>query len=187
MMSAPEPRQAVSPLTRGEERTAIKAARQRIAAERLYVYGAELHVTKRGDRPPLRQVRVVLADLGGYTPYEVLVDPEGGEVVDVRERSDLVPPFSSEEMRNALVLARSNGQIEEVANRPEVKPAMFYPIDHEHGSEHREHRRRVGIHYLDTSGPTAVPVADAVVDLTGGGIESFVIHPNPSAGSRQRA
>jgi len=168
--------EAAGPLGADEERRAVDAALGALRGRRLQVYGAELRVDKRRGEPPLRRISVGLADLAGYLPYEVLVD-ERGEVVEVQEQPELVPPFSGREVAEAAVLARAHPELAEVADRWGVATAAFYPTAHDHDHPGPAGRRRVGLHYLDVRDPDAVrPVASAVVDLIGGGVESVAHH-----------
>jgi transposase-like protein len=172
-----EPDFQVSPLTRHEERLAVEAALDAVRSERLRVYGAELRVEKNPEGGMSRQVFVLVADLDGYTPFEVIVDPEAVRIVEVLERPELVPPFSVDEIREAIVLARSDGTVRELADRWGVEAATFYPTSRENGSEGSGRRRRLGLHLLDTNDPSVtVPVASVVVDLTAAKVESVELH-----------
>jgi hypothetical protein len=168
--------EVIVPLSRDEERRAIEAALASVTGERLHVYGAELRIDKRRASVPARQITVLLADLAGYLPYEVVVDA-GGEVVEASEQPDLVPPFSQTEVGDALALARTVPEVVELGERWGVSPAAFYPTGHDHDEPGAPRRRRVGFHFLDTSEETAIrPVASVVVDLTRGDVESFTFH-----------
>jgi hypothetical protein len=166
--------EVIVPLSRDEERRAIEAALANVTGERLHVYGAELRIDKRRSSVPARQITVLLADLAGYLPYEVVVDA-GGEVIEANEQADLVPPFSETEVGDGLALARSVAEIVELGERWGVSPAVFYPTDHDEPGAPR--RRRVGFHFLDSSDETAVrPIASIVDDHTGGEVESVNFH-----------
>lgn len=170
--------EVIAPLSPDEERRAVEAALASVQGERLHVYGAELRLDKRRSSVPPRRITVLLADLAGYLPYEVVVDADG-EVVEVLEQPDLVPPFSDLELGDALALARSVPEVVELGERWGVSPAAFYPSAHDHEHEHAERgaRRRVGFHFLDLSDETAVtPIAAIVVDLTAREVESFTFH-----------
>src|SRR5437879_5811207 len=103
----------VAPLSLAEERRAIDAALEALAGRRLRVYGAELGVGKGPGWPPRRLATVLVADLDGYTPHEVVVDLEKGSIVEATERPELVIPFSEDEQREAIVLAQSQPGIAE--------------------------------------------------------------------------
>jgi hypothetical protein len=129
---------------------------------------------------PDRQVAVLLADLDGFSVYEVVI-AQDGTVVEAAEQPQLVPPFSQEEIAEATVLARGHPGLAEATRRWGVRPAVFYPSGHDHsddaGEQQSRPRRRVGVHFLDFSDPAAVvPVTSAVVDLTGRVVESVEEH-----------
>lgn len=168
--------EVIVPLSSDEERRAIEAALASVGGERLHVYGAELRIDKRRSSVPARQITVLLADLAGYLAYEVVVDAEG-EVIEVSEQPDLVPPFSELEAGDALALARSLPEVVELGERWGVSPAVFYPTGHDHDEPAARRRRRVGFHFLDSSEELAVtPIASVVVDLTRSEVESFNFH-----------
>jgi hypothetical protein len=170
--------EVIAPLSPDEERRAIEAALVSVQGERLHVYGAELRIDKRRSGVPPRRITVLLADLAGYLPYEVVVGADG-EVVEVQEQPDLVPPFSDSELGDALALARSVPEVAELGERWGVSPAVFYPSahDHDHDRDERGARRRIGFHFLDLSDETAVtPIAAIVVVLTAGQVESLILH-----------
>ena len=168
--------EVIAPLSPEEERQAIEAALVSVQGERLHVYGAELRIDKRRSGVPPRRITVLLADLAGYLPYEVVVDADG-EVIEVQEQPELVPSFSDLELGDALALARSVSEVAELGERWGVSPAAFYPSAHDHEGGERGARRRVGFHFLDLSDETAVtPVAAIIVDLTAGEVESFTFH-----------
>jgi hypothetical protein len=169
--------EVIAPLSPDEERRAIEAALARVEGERLHVYGAELRIDKRRSSVPARRITVFLADLAGYMPYEVVVDADG-EVVEVNEQPDRVPPFWAAEIGDALALARSVPEVVALGERWGVSPAAFYPTGHdEHGEHLPSRRRRVGFHFLDSSDETAItPIASIVVDLTSGEVESLDYH-----------
>jgi hypothetical protein len=168
--------EVIVPLSRDEERRAIEAALASVTGERLHVYGAELRIDKRRSSVPARQITVLLADLAGYLPYEVVVDA-GGEVIEANEQPDLVPPFSETEVGDGLALARSVPEVVELGERWGVSPAVFYPTGHDHDEPGASRRRRVGFRFLDSSDETAVkPIASIVVDLTRGEVESVNFH-----------
>jgi len=167
--------EVIVPLSRDEERRAIEAALANVSGERLHVYGAELRIDKRRSSLPVRQITVLLADLAGYLPYEVVVDTRG-EVIEANDRPDLVPPLSDTEVGDALALARSVPEIVELGERWGVSPAAFYPSGH-HDEPDAPRRRRVGFHFLEISDETAVrPIASIVVDLTRGEVETVTFH-----------
>ena len=168
--------EVIVPLSPDEERRAIEVALVSVAGERLHVYGAELRIDKQRSRVPARQIAVLLADLAGYLPYEVVLDADG-EVIEVNEQPDLVPPFSELEVGDALALARSVPEVVELGERWGVSPAVFYPTGHDHDEPNGSRRRRIGFHFLDTSDENAVtPLATVVVDLTRVEVESFNFH-----------
>jgi hypothetical protein len=170
----------IAPLSPDEERRAIQAALANVQGERLHVYGAELRIDKRRAGVPVRRITVFLADLAGYLPYEVVVDTDG-EIVEVHERPDRVPPFSPSEIGDALALARTVPEVVELGERWGVSPAVFYPTGHEDGEPSDRgdaRRRRVGFHFLDISDEAAItPIASIVVDLTVSEVESVNFHP----------
>jgi hypothetical protein len=172
--------EVIVPLEEAEERRAVEAALTHLDLRRPLVYGAELRIEKRRGGVPDRQVAVLLADLDGFSVYEVVI-AEDGTVVEAVQHPQLVPPYSAEEIAEATVLARGHPEVAEAARRWGVRPAVFYPSSHNHsekaGEERHRPRRWVGVHFLDFSDPTAVvPVMSAVVDLTGRVVDSVDDH-----------
>jgi len=172
--------EVIVPLEEAEERRAVEAALTHLDLHRPVVYGAELRIEKRRGGVPDRQVTVLVADLDGFSVYEAVI-VEDGTVTEAIQQPQLVPPFAAEEIAEATVLARSHPEVAETARRWGVRPAVFYPSSHDNsekaGEERHRPRRRVGVHFLDFSDPTAtVPVISAVVDLTGRVVESVEDH-----------
>ena len=166
----------IAPLEEIEARRAVGAALAHVDLRRPLVYGAELRIEKRRRAAPDRRVSVLLADLDGYSVHEAIVD-EDGAVVEVIEHPDLVPPFAHEEIEEATVLARAHPELADLARMWGVRPAIFYPPGYEDVGASRGKRRRVGVHFLDSSNPGAiVPVASVVVDLSGRSVESVERH-----------
>ena len=171
--------EVIAPLDDDEERRAVTAALSAVELRRPLVYGVELRIDKRRGAPPHRQIGVLLADLDGYLPYEVIVGDDG-MVVAAEARPDLVPPFTEDEVAEAGVLARTDARLAEVTRRWETKPAVYYPT--QHGHDHDDEpvvpgRRLVGLHFFDASDPAnLVPLASAVVDLTAGDVTSVELH-----------
>lgn len=159
----------VVPLGEDEERMAVDAALARLDLRRPMVYGVELAIEKRRRVPPRRQIRVLLAELDGYLPYQVVVEVDG-TVATAEPRPDLVPPFTDDEVAEAAVLARADARFAEVAQRWGVRFGAFYPSRHEEGHEHdagERGTRRVGLHVFDARDvANVVPLASVVVDLT---------------------
>jgi hypothetical protein len=172
--------EVIVPLEEAEHRQAVEAALGHLDLGRPLVYGAELRIQKRRGGVPDRQVTVLLADLDGFSVYEVVI-AQDGTVLEAVEQPQLVPPFSPEEIAEATVLARGHSELAEAARRWGVRPAVFYPSGHDHsdevGKEPSRPRRRVGVHFLDFTDPAAVaPVISAVVDLTDRVVESVQYH-----------
>jgi transposase-like protein len=168
----------IEPLNDDEQRRAVEAGLAHVELRRPIVYGAELRIDKRRRGLPGRQVGVLLADLDGYTVYEVTV-ADDGSVVSAAEQPDLVPPFSDEEVAEAAVLARSDERVAEVARGWGIRSGTFYPSQHRHDGHDGEHvhRRLVGLHFLDTAdAANVVPLVSAVVDLTTGEVVSVERH-----------
>lgn len=179
--------EVIAPLEADEERRAVDAALGRFEGRRMRVYGAELRIEKRHGKLPDRAVSVLLADLDPYTPFEVVVDTDGA-VVESVEQPQVVPPFTTAEIGDALAIARRHPTLRDLAERWNVRPAPFYPTTHPDGAdEPRRGRRRVGIHFLDVADEAdVVPLASIVVDLTTGETES--LHDRrgePQGGSEQ--
>jgi hypothetical protein len=170
-----------APLSPEESRRAIAAAVARLKGRRIRIYGAELRVEKpqpgRSRRPrPVRQITVLLADLAEYVPIEVVVDGQGA-VRAVRERPELVPPFSRREIAAAIARARMHPDLGDLVERWGVEEAPFYPVARHTDHDGRPRGRRVGVHFLDTSDPASIrPVASVVVDLTTGQVETIERH-----------
>ena len=167
--------EVIAPLDDDEQRRAVAAALSALELRRPIVYGVELRIDKRRGAPPHRRTGVLLADLDGYLPHEVIVGDDG-TVVAAEARPDLVPPFTEEEVAEAGVLARADARLADVARRWETKHAVYYPT--QHGHDHDDEpvvpgRRLVGLHFFDASDPAnLVPLASAVVDLTAGDVRS---------------
>lgn len=167
--------EVIAPLEADEERRAVDAAVGKFEGRRVRVYGAELRIEKRRGNLPDRAVSVLLADLDPYTPYEVVVDADGA-VVEAREQSELVPPFSGSEVCDALAVARRHPALGGLADRWAVRTAPFYPTTHGQGAD-APRRRRVGVHFLDLADERhVIPLASVIVDLTSGETESVREH-----------
>jgi len=167
--------EVIHPLDDEEAGRAVAAALAHRHLRRPHVYGAELRIEKRPRPVPHRQVSVLLADLDGYTVHEVIVD-QPGSVVESIDHAELVPPFSSQEIEEATVLARSYPALADLARRWQIKATTFYPSAHdqEQGSQRR---RRIGVHFLDCADPASIaPVVSVIVDLTNRTVESLVHH-----------
>lgn len=178
--------EVIVPLEDAEARQAVEAALAHLELRRPLVYGVELRIQKRRGGVPDRQAVVLAADLDGFSVYEVLV-AEDGTVVEAVDRPGMVPPFSQEEIAEATVLARNHPEVAKAVRRWGVRPAMFYPSQHDHGAEAaaepRRSRRLVGVHFLDFSDPAAVvPVVSVVIDLTGRVVSSIEDHQDGSRG-----
>jgi hypothetical protein len=171
--------EVIAPLRDDEERRAAAAALSALDLRRPMVYGVELRIDKRRGAQPNRQIGVLLADLDGYLPYEVIVGDDG-TVVSAEARPDLVPPFTDDEVAEAAVLARADARLAEVTRRWGTRHGVFYPTQHGHGQDHKPAtpgRRRVGLHFFDASDPAnLVPLASAVVNLTAGDVTSVELH-----------
>lgn len=166
--------EVITPLGEVEERRAVEAAMARLDLRRPVVHGAELRIEKRRGGIPDRQVAVLVADLDGYAVHQAVIDADG-QVVQVEERPDLVPPFTPEEIAEAIVLARADDRLSMVARGWGVRPAVFYPdVD---GSGGGPRRRLVGVHFVDANDRVNVsPVASAVVDLTARLVDAVTQH-----------
>lgn len=167
----------IVPLEEAEQRQAVEAALAHTGLRRPLVYAVELRIDKRRRTVPVRRIAVLLADLDRYSVYEVVLDDDWNVVEDA-ERPELVPPFSAEEIEEAMVLARNHMELADIARRWGVRTAVFYPADnHDHGTASAGRGRRVGVHFLDFSDPASVtPVASAIVDLTGREVENVQHH-----------
>ena len=171
--------EVIAPLRDDEERRAAAAALSTLDLRRPAIYGVELRIKKRRGAQPHRQINVLLADLDGYLPHEVIVGDDG-TVISAEARPDLVPPFTEDEVAEAAVLARADARLAEVTRRWATRHGVFYPT--QHGHDHDEvsaerGRRRVGLHFFDTSDPAnLLPLASAVVDLTAGEVTSVELH-----------
>jgi hypothetical protein len=166
--------EVLAPLGEDEERRAVEAALAHLGLRRPTIYGVELRIDKNRRSLPRRRIGVLLAELDGYLPYEVVVS-DVAAVVSATARPDLMPPFSDEEVAEAAVVARTEVSIDEEARRWGVRFGPFYPSRHRHdGSDDGDAvRRLVGLHYVDAnSDANVVPLVSAVVDLTGRGIVS---------------
>jgi hypothetical protein len=148
--------EVVVPLEEAEERRAVEAALTHLELRRPLVYGAELRIEKRRGSVPDRQVAVLLADLDGFSVYEVVI-AEDGTVVEAVKQPQLVPPFSAEEIAEATVLARGHPEVAEAARRWGVRPAVFYPSSHNHSEKAGEERHRPRRWVGSTSWTSATP------------------------------
>jgi hypothetical protein len=166
--------EVIAPLGEDEERRAVEAALAHLGLRRPRVYGVELRIDKNRRSLPRRRIGVLLAELDGYLPHEVVVSDDAA-VVSASARPDLMPPFSDEEVAEAAVLARTEVRIDEEARRWGVRFGPFYPSRHRHdGPDDGDAARRlVGLHYFDAnSDANVIPLVSVVVDLTGRDIVS---------------
>ena len=89
--------EVIAPLGEDEERRAVEAALAHLGLRRPSVYGVELRIDKNRRSLPRRRIGVLLGELDGYLPYEVVVSDDAA-VVSATARPDLMPPFSDEEV-----------------------------------------------------------------------------------------
>lgn len=175
--------EVIRPLGEAEERRAVAAALARVQPSRPVVHGAELRIEKRRGGVPDRQISVLVADLDGYRVHTVVV--ADGEVVQATEHPELVPPFTTEEIAEATVLAGWDPEVGEATREWGAVPAPFYPPGDPPGATGR--RRLVGVHFLDTGDHADVrPLVSAVVDLTGRQVQRVTRH-SPTDSNDERS
>jgi hypothetical protein len=84
--------EVIAPLGEDEERRAVEVALAHLGLRRPMVYGVELRIDKNRRSLPRRRIGVLLGELDGYLPYEVVVSDDAA-VVSATARPDLIDAY----------------------------------------------------------------------------------------------
>jgi len=171
------------PLTKAEERRAVKAAVTALGARaagdsnrRFRVLWAELRIDKpaRPGVPPLRRIAVVIVDYSGQRSLEFLVD-DRGRVVGERSLG-LSPAFAADEVKEARAIAERDPRVVRLTQTGASFDGVFAP-----GGHGDQRPRLVGLRYAVNRRGRAFDLrAAVVVDLSGRTIASFEdVHARP--------
>jgi hypothetical protein len=174
----------LAPLSKGEERQAIRAAVNQLTAEigrtaeaRYRVLGAEISIDKPARRGaiPKRLIQVLIVDYGNRRNLRFLVDSRG----EFTERTVLrhQPPFHRDEIKEARAIAEQDARVAELARLRGSFVSAHAPM-----MAAEAEGRRVGLSYtLAARGRAPQPLALVVVDLCERRLVAF--EPMPSAGN----
>jgi hypothetical protein len=170
-------KEVLTPLSKAEERQAIKSAVAHMTAEigsgdafRYRVLGAELKIEKPSKRRgvPQRLIRTLIADYSNQRNMDISVTPEG-KVIQSGILHGLQPAFHPDEIMAAKKIAERDQRMARLAKvTGSFASAFATDLSVEHG------RRLVGLHYLSASKSGAVkPLATVIVDLYSNDIVHF--------------
>lgn len=171
---------ALAPLSKAEERRAIKAAMEYFLSHRDYaddrfrVLGAELTIDKprRRGAPPQRLVEVIIADYSARRNLGFVVNTDGkvlrGEPLAYQ------PAFHADEMREARAIAEQDERVARIAKLKSVFVSAYSPE-----AKVKEGTRLVGLRYVPSVGKQAfVPLASVAVNLN----ERRIVFTQPEQG-----
>jgi hypothetical protein len=125
----------IGPLSKREERQAIKAVTDRLHADlepgqtsRFRVLGAVLQIEKPPKRQavPQRQIRVLVADYGKKRNLDLVVDRHG-KILRMEPYRGFQPAFHDEEITEARTIAERDHQIARLAKQRGVAVSAFGP------------------------------------------------------------
>jgi Cu2+-containing amine oxidase len=125
----------IGPLSKREERQAIKAVIDRLHADleqgqtpRFRVLGAELQIEKPPKRQavPQRQIRVLVADYDKKQNLDIVVDRQG-KILRMEPYRGFQPAFHAEEITEARTIADSDHRMARLAKQRGVCVSAFGP------------------------------------------------------------
>jgi hypothetical protein len=165
-----EYKRVLAPMGKTEERRAVRAAVEWMAAQagnardlRYRVLGAEIRIEKpqRPKEVPPRWIRVLIADYTHRRNLQVTIDSEGS-VMEGGDLAGLQPAFHMDEVQEAREIAERDPRVKRWAKARRSFAGAFAP------NADRENRRLVGLRYLAAEKEgQAKPLGTVVVDLYG--------------------